>query len=301
MVVVVGEILIDRFPDYERIGGAPFNFAFHLLKLGFAVQLVTRVGMDNAGRRILDMLDRHGFDRSKIQTDADHPTGTVQVSLDAAGVPQFEIKEQVAYDHLDLDSILATDLKDVEMVYFGSLLQRTNRGHDQVARFLERIPHRVTRFCDINLRPPHVHHRAMATCLNQADLLKLNTSELAVVQRDFDGPSDSQDALSWLMDTYGIDTTALTLGDQGSRIVGPGIDLRVPVTAGEPVVDTVGAGDGFAAILAAGYLNRIPWPETIRKATRFAGRICGIAGAVPDDDIFYNDVRPLMKGNPHGR
>jgi fructokinase len=70
---------------------------------------------------------------------------------------------------------------------------------------------------------------------------------------------------------------------------------------GIPVVDTVGAGDGYAAILAAGCMRQIPWGVTIHQAARFAARICGIAGAVPDDENFYDDFRSPMKGGADGR
>ena len=58
MIIVIGEILIDIFQDYQRIGGAPFNFAFHLKQLGFPVRFFTRVGNDHYGRRTIDILKK---------------------------------------------------------------------------------------------------------------------------------------------------------------------------------------------------------------------------------------------------
>jgi fructokinase len=104
MILVVGEILIDVFDHYQRIGGAPFNFAFHLKQLGLPVRLLTRIGDDRPGRDILDMLERQGFDPQDVQIDSRHPTGTVRVALDDQGVPQFDIHTGVAYDHLDLST-----------------------------------------------------------------------------------------------------------------------------------------------------------------------------------------------------
>ena len=62
MILVLGEILFDLFPGNKKLGGAPFNFAFHLKKLGFPVRFVSRVGKDGLGREILDFLKQHKFD-----------------------------------------------------------------------------------------------------------------------------------------------------------------------------------------------------------------------------------------------
>ena len=200
MIVVIGEILIDIFQDYQRIGGAPFNFAFHLKKLGFAVRFFTRVGNDRNGRRIIDMLKKNGFSEADIQIDSRYPTGTVRVDLDKQGVPHFDICENVAYDHLDINISDMLDAGGAEMIYFGSLLQRTDSGCRQVQRFLSRKTDSTLCFCDINMRPPHVNVHAVAESLQHADLLKVNEAEFADIQRTFDGPAATGDVMPWLME-----------------------------------------------------------------------------------------------------
>jgi fructokinase len=300
VIVVIGEILIDMFPEYQRIGGAPFNFAFHLKKLGFPVRFFTRVGDDRYGRGIIDMLKDNGFNDADVQTDSRHPTGTVRVDLDGQGVPHFKICENVAYDHLDLDvaDVLAAD--NVEMIYFGTLLQRSAAGCRQVRRFLSRQGETITRFCDINMRPPHVNAIAVAESLHHTDLLKLNETELEDIQQAFDGPTAIGDIMPWLMETFAISAVALTRGSQGSTFYSADTLISQPAIAGTTIIDTVGAGDGFAAILAAGYVRQVPWEETVRHASRFAARICGIPGAVPDEESFYDEFRPLLKGDANG-
>ena len=300
MVVVIGEILIDIFPGYERIGGAPYNFACHLKQLGFPVRFFTRVGKDPYGDRILDRLKPTGFDLADVQIDPVHATGTVQVALDADGVPHFTICEKVAYDFLDLTGIAANGLA-AAMIYFGSLLQRTDGGRRQVQALLSAVPAQTFAFCDINLRPPHVSGQAVAESLRHADLLKLNEEELAAIQKDFDGPTTVKDCLAWLTDTFDVQTVALTRGSRGSCLHQGGTLIDVPAENPPRIVDTVGAGDGFAAVLAAGLLRHYPLKQTADLATRFASRICGIPGAVPDDPGFYDDLKPLMEGAPNAR
>ena len=301
MIVVIGEILIDMFQDYERIGGAPFNFAFHLKKLGFPVRFITRVGSDRHGRRIIDMLEKNGFDLADVQMDSRHASGTVRVDLDERGIPHFDIRANVAYDQLDLNIADVSGAEGADMIYFGTLLQRSDAACRQVQHFLSHANKGARRFCDINLRPPHVNPDAVAGSLHQADLLKVNESELADIQRAFDGPSAEDAVMPWLMDTFEIAAVALTRGSQGSVFYGHDGPISSPAVPNSPIVDTVGAGDGYAAILAAGCMQQIPWAETLRQASGFAARICGIAGAVPDDDAFYDDFRPLLKGDADGR
>jgi fructokinase len=298
---VIGEVLVDRFPNYERIGGAPFNFAHHLKMMGFAVRLVTRVGDDAAGRRIRDQLRHSGFDGADIQIDPRHPTGSVKVTLDGQGVPHFDILENVAYDHLDLGGLTAVDLSGAAMIYYGSLAQRTPAGHLQVRELLARTAGGAICFCDINMRPPHVNHRAVAASLRQADLLKLNADELADLQGRFDGPAGVDAGVAWLMAAYGIGTLALTLGSGGSRLYHADGKIEWPGEAAATVVDTVGAGDAYAAVLAAGMLRRLPWPAIVGQASRFAASVCGIPGAVPDDAGFYDDLRSVLEGGFNGQ
>ena len=301
MIIVIGEILIDIFQDYERIGGAPFNFAFHLKKLGFPIRFFTRVGNDSSGKRIIDMLGNSGFDQADIQIDPRYPTGTVRVDLDERGIPHFDILTNVAYDQLDLDVPEVSCADDAEMLYFGTLLQRTDAACRQVQHFLSHTSKGARRFCDINLRPPHVNADAVTGSLHHADLLKVNEEELAYIQRAFDGPAEENVVMPWLMETFKIKAVALTRGSRGSVFYSYDGSINSPPAPSASIVDTVGAGDGYAAILAAGCMRQIPWTETLRQASNFASRICGIAGAVPDDDAFYNDFRRLLKGDADGR
>lgn len=298
MVVVVGEILVDVFPEYRRVGGAPFNFAFHLKRLGHAVRFLTRVGDDENGFNILRLLENSGFDITDVQRDAHRPTGTVAVTLDAAGVPHFDIRKEVAYDHLALDAAGRSLARgtDPEMIYFGTLIQRTRAGCQAVQAFLNGCSRQTTRFFDINLRPPHINDDAIRHSLEQTDLLKLNGDELQDLQTRFGAPEETGPAVRWLMERFGIGTLALTRGSEGSTVIDASGQWTVPAATAGRIIDTVGAGDGYAAVLAAGLLGGMTWDAVIGPATDFAARICGISGAVPEDRAFYNDFKHMAKG-----
>ncbi len=292
MIIVIGEILIDRFPDYERIGGAPFNFAFHLKNMGWPVRLITRIGDDKDGRKIIRLLEKSGFDLADIQVDPDHDTGRVEVSLNDEGIPHFNICENVAYDHIDLSTVMTDKNTAADLIYFGSLVQRTRNGFQQVQQFLDRHGAETTSFCDINLRPPHILKEALEACLRHADILKLNDEEIMTVSSMFNGPDQVEPAVRWLMKTYQISVIALTRGADGSTLFTGHQSVDAAPAAVQRLVDTVGAGDAYASVIAAGMLKQIPMEDNLRLATDFSARVCSIAGAIPESETFYT---PLQK------
>src|SRR5829696_4095711 len=99
-IVALGEVLWDLLPGGRRAGGAPFNFAFHCHQLGHPAVIVSRVGDDDLGRALRARVRELGLSDEYIQTDPDHPTSTVQVTLDADAVPSYRITENVAWDHI---------------------------------------------------------------------------------------------------------------------------------------------------------------------------------------------------------
>lgn len=287
MIIVIGEILIDHFPEYERIGGAPFNFAFHLKNLGWPVRFITRIGDDGDGEKISRMLETNGFDLKYVQMDNSHATGRVEVTLEGDGVPSFNIRENVAYDHIDLSSTIVENTDTFDMVYFGTLIQRTDYGLDQVQAFLKRMTKPTTRFCDINFRSPHININAIEPSLHHADILKLNDEELEMVSKFCKGPPRQADAIDWLMQSYNISVIALTHGDKGSTAYTKGKTIPAPPLRIKEVIDTVGAGDAFASVLAAGALNHLPMDRTLELAGNFSANICQLPGAIPKDKQIY--------------
>lgn len=289
MIIVIGEILIDHFPEYERIGGAPFNFAFHLKSMGWPVQFITRIGDDDDGVKISRMLETNGFDLKDVQIDKSHTTGRVEVTLDGDGVPSFAICEDVAYDHIDLSSKTAdVETNDtVDMVYFGTLSQRTDYGFDQVQGFLKGSAKNTTRFCDINFRAPHINIDAIEPSLRHADILKLNDEELETISDLCKGPRRQADAIDWLMQSYHISVIALTHGAKGSTAFTKGKTIQAPPSIIPSIMDTVGAGDAFASVLAAGSLAQLPMEHTLGLAGNFAADVCRLPGAIPREKQIY--------------
>src|SRR5205085_4413061 len=123
-IIGLGEVLWDLLPAGRQLGGAPFNFTFHCHQLGHPAVMVGRVGNDEPGKAIRAAVTGKGLSDAWIQTDEQHPTGTVAVSLNEHGHPTYTITPEVAYDYLQWSSGLAELLAGARAVCFGTLAQR---------------------------------------------------------------------------------------------------------------------------------------------------------------------------------
>jgi len=296
MIISIGEVLFDIFPGYRRIGGAPFNYSFHLRHFGFEVCLVSRIGNDDDGRDILKIMRENELDTDYIQKDGKHKTGTVLIGKSADGSPNFEILSDAAYDYLTFDE--STDLllqQGVDLIYFGSLVQRTPAGRAFLRQILSRKAPETKCLCDINLRPGCYERESICNCLSYADVLKLNQEELNIFRRMAAESGHDHDVVRKLMSDYGIEMVALTRGAQGSCLYVGNDRYDACIPGPRRVIDAVGAGDAYAAAVSAGYLKAWPPARIVSIAAGFASRICEIRGAVPLSSRFYDEFKRIME------
>ncbi len=295
-VLAVGEVLWDVFPETRRLGGAPFNFALHLRRLGLDCRFISRVGRDAAGAEILQRLRSEGFDPADIQVDEDRPTGVVQVDLDARGTPTFTILEDAAFDRIRCgNSCEALLAGQPEIIYFGTLIQRTPAAANQIQVFLAGRPKASRTLCDINLRPRCVRREAVIASLEQADILKLNEEEFAALKAML-GHGGSDDAfLAALFSDFRLELIALTRGAAGAEMIAPGQRWRGTPPVVGAIADTVGAGDAFAAMLAFGLIRSWDAPRILDAALAFSARICAIRGAIPDNGAPYDEMKTWIE------
>lgn len=298
MIIVIGEILFDLFPINKRIGGAPFNFAFHLKKLGFPVRFISRVGNDELGREILCFLKQHQFDLNDIQIDPDHDTGTVTVTM-SDNDHAFTIIPDTAWTHIAFDDGLSKLLhQSCDLLYFGSLIQHNKNGFELIQKVLNQKETGTTVFCDINLRPDSYNMAVIKASLEAADILKLNQEELEKISSGtMNDRNNTKKMIGVLMKSHKLELMILTLGSHGSQWITHEKEYRHSTIPQITLVDTVGAGDAYAAISAAGWLKELPIEIIMDLASDFAGYICTIKGALPENEKIYNQFRKrIQKG-----
>ncbi len=279
VVVGLGEILWDMLPGGKQLGGAPANFAYHAGALGAAAAVVSAVGDDEPGREILARLDALGIQRWTVAVDPDHPTGTVTVQLDAAGVPAYEIRRDVAWDHVPWSEELGRLAQSADAVCFGSLAQRSPRTRGTTMAFLRETRPECLRVFDVNIRKT-ADLSVAPDLLEQSNVCKLNHEELPVLAKMLSLGDDERTAARELLARFSLRLLAITHGAVGSRLYVPGQSSFVRAPAVE-VADTVGAGDSFTAAMVMGLLAGWPVERIHRRATDLAAYVCTQPGGTP--------------------
>jgi len=296
VILVIGEILFDVFENERRLGGAPFNFAYHLKNLGFPVRCISRIGNDAPGKEILNILEQHHFDIDDIQIDHSHDTGTVTVQLSSSGNPTFHINTDVAYDYIHyLPKEHSSFMDKANVIYFGTLVQRSKQGFENIQKFMRNRRPDTLCFYDINLRQGCYSNKVILTSLEHADILKLNTQELDECKEMFRFSKDNDAFIPFLMDQYALKIVAVTGGDKGSELYTRDGCFRSKTNQVSSIVDTVGAGDAYSAMLVIGMIKAWEPDRMLSMASMFASRICEIRGAVPESRKFYEPIIEMIE------
>lgn len=283
-IISFGEVLWDLFPDGERFGGAPANFACHAAIQGADVTIVSAVGADRHGSEAVRILSQYGIDVSLIQTVSDDPTGTVGVTLDEKGKPTFSIHAGSAWDQLSWNEELASRITTANAVYFGTLGQRGEVSQHTIRRAINAAASAgVARVLDINLRPPLFDAELIRDSVQLASILKLSDDELREVTSacGMTITDEQDDMLRGLLEFGDLDMVVMTRGADGAVLVTADSIIEqkgIPAT----VIDTVGAGDAFTAAFLIGELQGEPHSNNLYTACEVAAAACSHSGAVPE-------------------
>ena len=280
-VIGIGEALFDVLPEGKKLGGAPANFAYHVSQFGIESCAVSAMGDDELGKELVSELNDHQLNY-QIET-VDYPTGTVQVSLDANGIPAYEIKEGVAWDNIPFTPALAEKAKNCTAVCFGSLAQRSEVSRNTIHRFLDTMPDEKGRYkvFDINLRQGFFNKEIITESIKRCNILKINDEELITISRLFGYPGiDLQNKCWLLLGKYNLKMLILTCGVNGSYVFTPG-EVSFIDTPKVEVADTVGAGDSFTGAFVASILKGKNVREAHELAVKVSAYVCTQNGAMP--------------------
>ncbi len=282
IIVGMGEALWDVLPEGKKIGGAPANFAYHVSQFGFDSRVVSAVGNDALGDEILEVFKEKQL-KHQLQV-VNYPTGTVQVTLDSAGIPLYEIKEGVAWDNIPFTDDLKRLALSTRAFCFGSLAQRNEVSRVSINRFLDTMPDGdgQLKIFDINLRQGFYTKEIIRESCQRCNVLKINDEELVAISRMFGYPGiDLQDKCWILLAKYNLKMLILTCGTNGSYVFTPGV-VSFQETPRVPVADTVGAGDSFTAAFCASLLKGKSVPEAHKLAVEVSAYVCTQSGAMPE-------------------
>jgi len=277
LVVGIGELLWDVFPDQKKAGGAPINFVYHATQMGAEGCAISAVGNDVFGTEIVQELEKNHI--CNYIEKVEHPTGSVLVELNN-GSPTYTIIEGVAWDYLPLTQQAIELIKKADAICFGTLAQRSSVSQSTIETLLTYASEEALRFFDINIRQHYYSKECIIKSLKKANVFKLNDEELLLLRPMFGLEGSDDDVCRWFMKEYNLRYVVLTGGCSFSTIYSESEKSTLP-TPTVIVSDTVGAGDSFSGAFVYSILTGKSLQEAHQKAVDIAAFVCTQHGAWP--------------------
>lgn len=256
------------------------NVAYHLKKLGVQPALISRIGKDDYGKRLLAMLEESGLTTGYVQVDDTHDTGLVYARMDEHHEMTYDIVFPSAWDFIGWEEAFPPLLQQSSYFIYGSLASRNEVSRNTLHRLLDSAR---TKVLDINLRPPHFNQAGIEYLLDKADILKMNSAELGMVAGWYGQQQDTEDQVKLLQERFRIDTLIVTMGGEGALVREGGNTYRhrgFPVK----VADTIGSGDAFLAGFIHQKLQGASAEAALEAACGMGAFVATKAGACPSYD-----------------
>lgn len=276
-VVVFGEMLWDCLPSGAVPGGASMNVALNLYQLGLDSRLISAIGKDEDGEKLLSFLQSFDLPTHLIQIDSDHETSKVLVDDSDKENIKYSIVSPVAWDFIQWDKKTDLTVSSADALIFGTLGVRNSTSLNTLLRL---VNHPVLRVFDANLRPPHYDFEVIKQLLEYTDILKINEDELEIFADFFQLESNVESVCSYLEQHYPLKLICVTLGSKGALIYQNGKIISHP---GYKVVveDSIGAGDAFLSGFVKNYLAGKSLEDTLDFACKIGAFVASQKGGTP--------------------
>ena len=291
-ITCFGEVLLDVFPTHKKIGGAPLNVAVRLQSLGNTIAIISSVGADKRGKKIVDFIQKNKLNSEGLQVDEQLKTGNVKVTLNSKGSASYDIMFPRAWDNIQLTEKAKNITKESDAFVYGSLVARDVVSRNTLYELLKIANYKIF---DVNLRQPHYTIEVLKSLMNQANFIKFNDDEIFEIAKDLNFESTSlEENIQFIAEATHTASICVTKGKHGAILYyhdafyyNQGYKIKV--------VDTVGAGDSFLASLITKLLEK----ESPQKALDFAcavgALVAGSEGANPA--IKVEDVNKFISAS----
>lgn len=295
-IVAFGEVLFDKIMAHDEHGkeateyvpgGAPLNCAMAAEQLtdGGVVSIISAVGNDDLGDRLMKMIDDRGVNNI-VSRVSSAKTGVVDAVVDNAGVATYTIVTDVAYDHIPITPEAEEAVRNADAFIFGSLASRCSTGstRETLKHLHSILPAHAKRVFDINLRPTVDFDDIIPWCLENSDILKLNEEELQVVASNFgiQGNGNMEEQCLAIMARFSsISMVILTMGAVGSCIVTADRTSYLDTPKVANLQDTIGCGDSFAAAAIVALCKGLALEDAHRLAVEVSSYTATQKGGQP--------------------
>jgi len=276
-VVVFGEMLWDCLPAGAVPGGAPMNVTLNLHQLGLDSRLISAVGKDADGEKLLYFLKSFDLPLNLIQEISNHETSKVLVDDTDKENIKYTIVSPVAWDFIQWNQEMDETVSNADAFVFGTLGVRNQESLSTLLRLLQ---HQVVRVFDANLRTPYYDFEVIEKLLGHTDILKINDDELVIFADYFNVDPSIESLCAYLDQHFPMDLICITQGSKGAAIYQKG---KVISHSGYKVQveDSIGAGDAFLSGFVISYLNEKSMEDTLDFACKLGAFVATKKGGTP--------------------
>lgn len=297
IVVSYGEALWDLLPTGPVLGGAPLNFAYRVNSLGNRGVIISRLGKDGLGGKALEQMLALGMEKTFLQWDEKHPTGTVEICFDEAKNPDYTIIKDVAYDYIEVSDGLLDLIRTADCLCFGTLAQRSERSRRTLWKLLDEFSEGFV-LLDINLRKNCYSRETIIFSVDRANIVKLNEEELLALAGIYGLAGRSlPEFTESLVKKAGLKYCVVTLGPKGAFAASGDGEMIYSPAFEVDLADPCGAGDGFSGGFIHSLLNKRPLAEACRFGNALGALVVQQQGAT--QPIAYREINDFIaKGKP---
>ena len=293
-IILIGEPMAMFVADYvgnledvekftRALAGAEVNVCIGLKRLGYDVSYVTKLGVDPFGKYIKNFLVNEGIDTSYITFDSRFPTAFQVKSKTEAGDPEVVyFRRGTAASHMSKEDIEKIDLSQVRHIHVTGIPPALSESCREATYELIKKAKEKGLYVtfDPNLRPalwPSKEEmvRVINDIASKCDMVLPGVAEGLTLTG-----SDDPNKIADFYLNLGVKTVIVKVGDKGAFVKTQHETFTVPGFKVEKVVDTVGAGDGFAVGIVSGLLENL----SLREAVIRGNAIGSLQVMVPGDN-----------------
>nr|WP_293836346.1 carbohydrate kinase [uncultured Arsenicibacter sp.] len=276
-IICFGEVLWDVLPTGKQAGGAPMNVAVHLRNSGMDAHLISRVGSDELGMELLAFLREKNLPTAYVQVTSTHPTGVALANVTDRNEVVYTLVQPVAWDFIQYDDTL-TDFYKSSILVYGSLVCRSQTSRDTLKTLLSQAALKVF---DVNLRAPFYSQPEIDDLFSEADIVKMNHHELALITRWYNRDTlNERQSMEFLSRIFNVKTICVTRGERGAILLTPDGFTEHPGFQ-VSVEDTIGSGDSFLAAFLSMYLAGEAPDRILHHACAVGAYVATQRGATP--------------------
>ena len=249
------------------------NVAIHAQNLGLESAVISAIGEDELGQKLLDILQERDVNTAFITTN-EHTTGTVTVDTSNPSEVRYTIDEPSAWDFISTPAIC---WEPGDLLLHGSLATRNNQSYESLKALRTKASMRVF---DLNLRAPFIDQVRILELLEGTEIVKVNEEEYALLAEWLQLDANPEKGFEALHKRFGTQELIVTRGGKGALWINNLETLQSKIFPIK-VKDTVGAGDSFLASMLIGISHLVEPQLALDYAAALGAMVASKEGANP--------------------